>query len=127
MPPPHISLHELYAVDHAKAAARRASYDKVLELCHRRVRTVAAYGGRTTFFEVPGYVPGFPLYNLTEATEHVVTSLRKVGFAVQLLPPPHVAVLYVSWEPREIDAARRGGSLLAAPAARPSIAALLPF
>lgn len=107
MPPPHISLHELYAVNQAKAARRAAALDKVLELCHRRVRMVAAYGGSTTFFEVPGYVSGYPLYSLADATEHVVKSMRNVGFAVQVLPPPHVAVLYVSWEPREVDAARR--------------------
>lgn len=115
---PTISLHELYRIQSQRRRARVASYDRVLELCHRRVRTVAGYGGLNTFFEVPGLVVGQPLFDLPGCTKHIMASLRDAGFLVQLLPPPHVSVLYVSWDPRELAPPPAAPALLgpAAPA-----------
>lgn len=100
--PPQISLHELYRMQKEKTNARIICFDRVLELCHRRIRTVASYGGQNTFFEVPGMMIGYPLYNIHECMDYVVDSLRKTGFLVQILPPPNVCVLYVSWDPKEL-------------------------
>ena len=102
MGPPHISLHELYHVHSQKKHARTLCFDKILELCHRRIRNVAAYGGMNTFFEVPGMLIGYPLYNIHECMEHIITQLRNTGFLVQVLPPPHVCVMYISWDPQEL-------------------------
>ena len=59
-------------------------------------------GGMNTFFEVPGVVVGLPLYNLSQCVAYIVEALRKVGLLVQILPPPHVAVIYISWEPKDV-------------------------
>ena len=45
---------------------------------------------------------GYPLYNLQECLEYVVNALRTNGFLVQILPAPHVAVIYISWDPEEL-------------------------
>jgi len=63
---------------------------------------VAAYGGMNTFFEIPGMIIGYPLFNIKECLMYMVEALRKNGFLVQLLPPPHVAVMYVSWDPNDV-------------------------
>ena len=55
-----------------------------------------------TFYEIPGLVVGYPLYNIHTCTEHIMENLRKSGFLVQLLPPPHVCVIYISWDPNEL-------------------------
>lgn len=106
MPPPRITLNELYNAGKEKQNVRQMCFDKVLEQCHRRIRTVAAVNGMNTFFEVPGIVMGLPLYNLTHCTAYIVDALRKVGFLVQILPPPHVAVLYISWDPKDVKPLR---------------------
>lgn len=85
-----------------KKKIRTVCFDRVLELCHRRIRTIASHGGMNAFFEVPGMLVGYPLYSLEECLDYVIESLRKTGFLVQVLPPPHVAVLYVSWNPEEL-------------------------
>jgi len=86
-----------------KHKARTLSFDRVLELCHRRIRTVATYGGLNTFYEIPGMLVGYPLYNIYECLDYMVDHLRKTGFLVQILPPPQVCVIYVSWDPKELD------------------------
>lgn len=100
--PPKLTLAELYTVQKKKEQSRQLSFDRVIELCHRRIRTVASYGGMNTFFEIPGMILGYPLYNLIECCNYMVDALRKSGFLVQILPPPHVAVIYISWDPNDV-------------------------
>lgn len=102
MSPPQISLHELYRMQQNKTHARTVCFDRVLELCHRRIRTVASYGGQNTFFEIPGMMIGYPLYNIYDCLDYIVSNMRKTGFLVQVLPPPSVCVIYISWDPSEL-------------------------
>lgn len=102
MTPPQLSLAELYNVQSQKKIARHHSFDRVLELCHRRIRTVAKHGGMNTFYEIPGMIIGYPLYSVYECMMYIVDALRKNGFLVQILPPPNYAVIYMSWEPNDV-------------------------
>lgn len=101
--PPTISLNELYMTHREKEKKRTASFDRVLEMCHKRIRNIAAFGGLNSFYEIPGLLIGYPLYNIFECCQYLIENLRKSGFLVQVLPPPHIAVLYISWDPNEIN------------------------
>jgi hypothetical protein len=85
-----------------KLKNRTKCFDYIIELCHRRIRTVSSYCGQNTFYEIPGFVVGYPLYNLSECITYIVEALRKNGFLIQILPPPNVSVIYISWDPREL-------------------------
>lgn len=115
--PPHISLNELYAMRNKKQSAKTICFDKALETCHRRIRTVASYGGMNTFYEVPGMLIGYPLYNVHECCNYIIESLRKIGFLVQVLPPPHVAVIYISWDPQDLKPKKSSVPTLGGPSA----------
>jgi hypothetical protein len=97
-----LTLSELYQVHRMKDLSKKSSYKRVLELAQRRIRNVNGYGGMNTFYEVPGMMVGYPLYNIYECMGYVVDELRRVGFLVQILPPPHICVLYISWDPKEL-------------------------
>jgi len=103
---PVISLSELYDMKKRKETNRTKSFDQIMELCHRRIRNIASYGGMNCFYEIPGMLVGFPLYNLEECIHYVIDKLRNTGFLVQLLPPPHIGVVYISWDPQEIKPKR---------------------
>ena len=100
--PPQINLQELYSMQKKKLKNRTKCFDYIIELCHRRIRTVSSYCGQNTFYEIPGFVVGYPLYNLAECITYVVDALRKNGFLIQILPPPNISVIYISWDPREL-------------------------
>lgn len=102
-----------------KKIYRHVSFDKVIELCHRRIRTVASNGGMNTFFEIPGIIVGYPLYNIFEACDYTVNALRKNGLLVQILPPPHIGVIYISWDPQELEKAPPRRAVLEGTAAGP--------
>lgn len=100
--PPQLSINELYNLQKKKKQLRTVAFDRVIELVHKRIRNVSGYGGLNTFYEVPGLLVGYPLYDVRECTKYVVDALRKNGFLVQILPPPHICVIYVSWDPTDI-------------------------
>jgi hypothetical protein len=83
-----------------KKQARNTSFERILELCHRRIRTVARYGGMNTVYDVPGILIGYPLYNIHECCQYITRALRQDGFLVQLSPP--ASTIYVSWDPAEL-------------------------
>ena len=99
---PLINMNELYQLKKKKELIKNVSFDRIIELCHRRIKNIAAHGGLNTFYEIPGMLLGYPLYNIYECLDYVVDKLRKNGFLVQILPPPHVCVVYVSWDPDEL-------------------------
>lgn len=101
-----ITLGELYDMKKKKETNRTKCFDHIMELCHRRIRNIASYGGLNCFYEVPGLLIGFPLYNLQECTTYIIDKLRNAGFLVQLLPPPHVSIIYISWDPQELKPRR---------------------
>lgn len=115
---PQISLNELYRMRKKKEANKIVCYDKVLERCHNRIRNAAQYGGLNTFYEIPAMIIGLPLYNIQLCTEHVIKKLRESGFLVQLLPPPSMYVIYVSWDPEEIKPMKKSAPTLDAPPTR---------
>ena len=100
--PPQINLQELYSMQKKKIKNRSKCFDYIIEICHRRIRNVSSYCGQNTFYEIPGFVVGYPLYKLDECITYVVDALRKNGFLIQILPPPNIGVIYISWDPREL-------------------------
>ncbi len=99
--PPQINFNELYSMQKRKLVNRRKCFDHIIELCHRRIRTVSSYCGQNTFYEIPGFIVGFPLYNINECIEYIVEALRKNGFLIQMVPT-NIGVIYISWDPREL-------------------------
>jgi hypothetical protein len=100
--PPLLNLNELYNLKKKKDQIKNQSFDRILEICHKRIKNIASYGGQNTFYEIPGLLIGYPLYNIYDCQQYVVDKLRKNGFLVQILPPPHICVIYVSWDPEEL-------------------------
>ena len=101
--PPQISLSELYSIKNKKDLSKNASYDKIIELCHKKIKNIAQAGGMNIFYEVPHIIIGLPLYNINSCVEYVVTSLRKNGLLVQILPYPNNTTLYISWSPNDVS------------------------
>ena len=102
MVPPRISLNELYQMQKKKKNTKKIVFDRILELSHKRIRNIGAIGGMNAFYEIPGLVVGYPLFNIYDCTNYIVEQLKKTGFIVQILPPPHICVLYISWDPIEM-------------------------
>lgn len=101
--PPQISLTELYSIKNKRELSKHSTYDKIIELCHEKIKKIALTGGMNIFYEVPYIIIGLPLYDINMCVEYVVNSLRKNGLLVQILPYPNNNTLYISWSPNDVN------------------------
>ena len=90
-----INIHSLYKKQHEKQKIRISIYEKVLLKCHRRIKFVADSGKQETYFIVPEYMFGIPLYNQIACVCFLIIKLRKNGFKVKYTHPNFI---FISWK-----------------------------
>ena len=103
MPPPQLSLYDLYNLKKKKDLNKNLIFDKILEKCHDKIKTIAKNGGTNIFYEIPYYMLGYPLYDINICIEYVTTSLKKNGLFIQIMPKPNNNVIYISWNPVDLS------------------------
>lgn len=106
-----MNIYDLYRGIQQKKMKRIKSYDAVLSKCYAHIQKAADTELFQTFFEVPVFIVGLPLYDLNHCTAYIITQLRNNGFLVTYYFP---RILYISWEIKEIrdkkeKAYERGG------------------
>ena len=101
MPPPTITVTELWAMRSKKRYNRKATFEQILARVHKRMRMVAEHNALNCFYEVPNMIFGMPLFDIAECVEFIVGSLRASGFFVQTVPS-HIGIIYISWSPADI-------------------------
>ena len=90
-----INIHSLYKKQHEKQKIRISIYEKVLLKCHRRIKFVADSEKQETYFIVPEYMFGIPLYNQIACVCFLIIKLRKNGFKVKYTHPNFI---FISWK-----------------------------
>lgn len=76
----------------------------ILEKCYTRIRRVAAMSRTRCAFEVPRFIVGMPLIDMTLCTTFLVRNLTGNGFTVHFIPP---RMLNISWDSSSQDAASK--------------------
>lgn len=94
-----LTVVEIHRRMDARRARRTESYQKVLELCVKRVAAASSRDAMRMLYEVPEFVVGIPPYDIRRCTAHMMTQLRDAGFVVKYF---HPRTLYVSWDPAEL-------------------------
>ena len=74
-------------------------YERVLEICNRRVLSSADRHKTSCFFEFPEYVIGYPLFDLNACMDYCKKQLVANGFLVNYYFPNK---FYISWDYEEI-------------------------
>lgn len=76
------------------------SYEKILEICHKKIQAHAQNQQVRCMIEVPAYIFGYPIFDYNKCIEFVYDMLGKNGFLVKYFFPKY---LYVSWDFKEIE------------------------
>lgn len=79
---------------------RRECFDKITDMCVKKIVRSAAMNMTQCFFEVPEFVLGFPLYDINECILHVVKGLQGAGYVIKYFFP---RVIHVSWASPEVE------------------------
>ena len=93
---PFVNIDELHRQQQEKLERRYAIYEKILGLCHNRIKQVGRNPDNMgfCFYNIPPYVYGVPLYDTKSCVMYVVKSLVSNGFDVRYT---HPNLLWISW------------------------------
>lgn len=93
---PDIEIHKLFDKYHKKQQRRLRIYEKIYSKIIYKIKGISNKGENifSTFYIVPEYQFGCPLYNQTTCIAFCIIKLRKLGFDVQYT---HPNFLYISW------------------------------
>lgn len=111
-----LNILDLHRSINEKKNRTTECYEKVLDICHKRIQKSANSQQMRCLIEVPCLVFGYPIFDYNKCLEYVYKSLIKNGFIVKYYFPKH---LYISWDFEEIEATKKKNDM----AARASAAA----
>jgi hypothetical protein len=91
-----INIFELQSSVNRKKEMRVKVFSKILGKCHCKIKEAAKNELYLCHYNVPEYVVGLPIYNISDCIEYVVGQLEENGFVVE-----HVYSKYIiiSWFP----------------------------
>lgn len=94
-----LNIFELHRTINEKNMRKTECYEKVLETCHRKISIAAEHRQLRLMYEVPEYVVGYPIFDISNCIKFLSKSLKSNGFLVKYYFPK---VLYISWDFDEI-------------------------
>tara|TARA_B110000881_G_scaffold32572_1_gene24969 strand:+ start:2987 stop:3568 length:582 start_codon:yes stop_codon:yes gene_type:complete len=95
-----INIHELNTRRREKRKRDCEIYKRVLKRCHLRIRMSANQLASSCSYNVPSYIPGLPLFEISSCVRYLKKKLIKNGFKVILLSRLQ---LHISWKHIPLD------------------------
>jgi hypothetical protein len=91
-----LKAREVWDEQEARKQQRMAAMRPVLSQLYAKIRKQAIHSPNAPYvvFEIPTYVFGYPLFQLSEAREYLLTTLRESGFLVWVVDEKY---LLISW------------------------------
>tara|TARA_Y100000590_G_scaffold448205_1_gene584510 strand:+ start:1674 stop:2102 length:429 start_codon:yes stop_codon:yes gene_type:complete len=90
-----IDMKELYSTINQKTLRRMELYDSILKKCHSRILYNSGLQRTYCFYQIPEFVIGIPLYDISELRNYVMNSLKTNGFKILYIEPNW---LFIYWE-----------------------------
>lgn len=94
-----LNVSDLHRRINQKNEKKSLSYEKVMEICNKRIISCAEQNKLWCIYEFPEYVLGFPLFDLNACMEYCKRALMSNGFYVEYYFPNK---FYISWDFDEI-------------------------
>jgi len=88
------SVSEIQKTQREKEKRRMEIYERILTRCFEKIKASASHEDSFCFFEMPEYIPGIPLYNMTECLMFILNTLKDKGFSARYVDP---FMIYITW------------------------------
>jgi hypothetical protein len=91
-----LKARDVWEEQEARKQQRMAAMRPVLAQLYAKIRKQAIHSPNAPYvvFEIPSYVFGYPLFQLTEAREYLLNTLQTTGYLVWVVDEKY---LMVSW------------------------------
>lgn len=73
---------------------RIAIYKKIASKCFKKIKETSMNEGTFYFYRIPEYIPGLPIYNITECVMFILNLLKEKGFCARYCDGFYI---YISW------------------------------
>ncbi len=88
------SIQDIHKTQKEKDKQRLRIYEKILSKCFKRIKELSLHEETYCFFQLPEYIPGSPLYNMTECVIFILNSLKDKGFNARYVDP---FMIFIVW------------------------------
>jgi len=78
-----LNIDELYNSAKRKELKKYETFDKILLRCHTRIKLYAENRKTECLYQIPQFIIGVPLYNVSELQEYIVRALKNNGLLVK--------------------------------------------
>jgi hypothetical protein len=89
-----ISLKDISDLERKRKQIIKEIYIKIYEQCSRKIKQAIALKQKQTFLVIPGYLVGFPSFDVEKATLYIKRQFELGGLDVTKISQKE---LYVSW------------------------------
>jgi hypothetical protein len=91
---PLFSVNEIQKKAKERENNRHKIYYKISKKCFEKIKETSENDLTYCFFKVPEYIPGFPLFNMTQCVLYLLNILKEKGFHSRYVDG---YMLYISW------------------------------
>ena len=77
---------------------KKETYDKILIKIDKKIIIASAANNYYTWYIIPEFIIGLPLYNLKECIDYLEKKIQKNGFKTIVYEPNF---LYIDWTPKK--------------------------
>lgn len=75
---------------------KKETFNKILEKLEKKIILASAANYYFTWYTIPEFIIGLPLYSLIECKEYIIKKINKDGFATEFFQPN---IILVKWFP----------------------------
>jgi len=89
------SIYDIKKEYYEREKRRLAIYKKITSNCFKKIKLAVENDEFYCFYTIPEYIPGIPLFNMTDCVLFMLNELKSKGFVSRYV---HPFMLYVSWQ-----------------------------
>ncbi len=77
---------------------KKLTFDKIFLKIEKKIVLASAANFYYTWYSIPEFIVGLPLYSLSECKNYIENKLKKEGFEIEYFEPN---ILLIKWFPKE--------------------------
>jgi hypothetical protein len=76
---------------------KKETFNKILEKVEKKIILASSANYYFTWYSIPEFIIGLPLYSLTECKDYIIRKVDKNGFKIEFFEPN---ILLIKWFPK---------------------------
>ena len=91
-----IKAKDLIKEQEERENKKKIIYDKIYYLIEKKIYLSSTNNNYYTWFQIPQFLIGLPLYSMNKCQTYILTKLKQNGFTIELYPSN---ILLIKWFP----------------------------